>query len=65
MSYTNLAHDPGSGPMLGHERVLTYKCPDTGRSARTATLTNDTTLAKLTALKLSVAVAMTACVRRA
>ena len=40
--------------MLDHESVLTYKCPATGRAVRTAILTNNTTLAKLSAFKLSV-----------
>ena len=39
--------------MLEHEKVLTYKCPDTGRAVRTAILTNKTTLSTLNSLKLS------------
>jgi hypothetical protein len=40
--------------MLDHESVLTYKCPDTGRTVRTVILTNKITLAKLSTCKLSV-----------
>ena len=40
--------------MLDHESVLTYKCHDTGRAVRTVILTDKTTLAKLSAFKLSV-----------
>lgn len=35
------------------ESVLTYKCPDSGHVVRTAIRTNNTTLKKLGAFKLS------------